>query len=405
MEDTIRYQCHVVHDLALDREFTGFRRIVHLRLIILRVLICLLLGYYTSVFTTGWYLFIFALFFIAVEIYNFVSLLSGKRFYKRIQVSNQGKPYDHIISFKDGEICIEESSSGNVKNFSYDHLRYVNETKNLLILILTTGICILVDKRTLTGGSKEDFVAFLKERCPKFKGNASKCTVRKIITAIYAALLIVVLFVGLFRIPQVIDLTDRLSGRIPYTATCAEIVQELEDLDITGFDAFLIEDCESYYSEYPSYFNNRDYKLPDLLEAVGTGYFHEDSIVWHPSDSGVFYYDTDLEYPHKPYSYLVKGIATLDPALNFRSVQEVKGDQMITVSFSWEGKQYSLTAPNRDGVFSTDVLRQLNTIIKEQSAGKQLYYAFDYEGGILLFYRDAQWAERFQHKTGMVLYD
>lgn len=405
MEEAIRYQCHVVHDLALDREFTVFRRIVHLRMIVLRLWVCLLLGYCTSIYTSGWYLFIFAVFFIVVEIFNLISLCSSKRFHKRIQVSNQGKPYDHIISFTDGEIRTEECSSGNVKNFSYDHLRYVNETKNLLILILTTGICILVDKRTLTGGNKDDFVAFLKERCPEFKGNASKCTVRKIITAIYAVVLIVILFIGIFRIPQVIDLTDRLRGRIPYTATCAEIVQELEDLGITAFDPFLIEDCESYYSKYPSYFNNRDYKLPDLLEAVGTGYFYEDSTVWHPSDSGVFYYDTDLEYPHKPYSYLVKGIATLDPALNFRSVQEVKGDQMITVSFLWEGKQYSLTAPNMDGDFSTDVLRQLNTIIKEKSAGKQLYYAFDYDGGILLFYRDAQWAERFQHKTGMILND
>lgn len=404
MEESIHYQCQIVHSLEVDREFTGFNRAVHMRQIILRVLICLLLICISRIYTSGWMLFFYAAFFIAIDIWNTVSLRKGSRYYKQIQVMNHGKPYEHTIFFADGEIHTVESSSGNVQRFSYDHLHSVHETKNLLILVFDGGICLLVDKNTLTGGSKEEFIAFLKGCCPNFKGKASKCTFRRIITAVYAVVLVVVLFIGLFRIPQMIDLTDRLIGRIPYTATCDEIVQELEDLGITGFDRRLIYDCESYYSEYSATINNREYKIPDLLEAVGSGYYHEDSTVWHHSDSGVFYYGMDYQFVSKPYTYLLKGIATLDQELDFQSIQEVRGERFITISFSWKGQRHILTAPNLYGVFSTDVLIQLNAIIKEQGMEKQVYYAVDNENGMLFFYRDAQWAKDFQHKTGMMLY-
>jgi hypothetical protein len=216
-------------------------------------------------------------------------------------------------------------------------------------------------------------------------------------------MLVVFFFIGLFRIPQVINLTDRLMGRIPYTASCTEIVRELEGLGITGFDDPLPQDYEYYFSTLSSHYNNRNYKIPKLLEAVGYGYFYEEGTVWHPNESGVFYFSTDVEYVSDPYTYLLKGIASLDPELNFRSITESYEGGIITVTFRYKEKTYTITEPLTDGIYFSNVLGQLDRIIAQEQTGKHLYYTPAVSDGILIFYRDAQWAKDFQYKTGLFL--
>ena len=87
--------------------------------------------------------------------------------YKRMVESHNGKEpsldiilTDNLIIGKDGK---------NKSEYSYDAVRRVVETNNLVILVLKYKLGITLDKRNLTGGNVKDLEKFLLKKCPNVK--------------------------------------------------------------------------------------------------------------------------------------------------------------------------------------------------------------------------------------------
>ena len=111
------------------------------------------------------------------------------------------------------------------------------------------------------------------------------------------------------------------------------------------------------------------------------------------------------------YTDFLLGVSSLDKEeLDFQNLTEdtsqvnwEEGPGKRTVSFTWNGKSYSLEAEMHNDWFDAGVANELGKIIKENSKDKQLFFADDGYQECIVFYRDKEWADNFQKETGLVL--
>ncbi len=87
--------------------------------------------------------------------------------YKRMIESHNGKEVSLDILLKDELIMGKDGK--NKFEYSYDSIKKIVETKNLIILVLKYRLGITIDKRSLTGGSLSELKNFLLKKCLKVK--------------------------------------------------------------------------------------------------------------------------------------------------------------------------------------------------------------------------------------------
>jgi hypothetical protein len=110
------------------------------------------------------------------------------------------------------------------------------------------------------------------------------------------------------------------------------------------------------------------------------------------------------------YTNFLEGVSSLDRELNFENIKEytqhkdhMNNARIRTITFDWKDKNYILQGNVYSDWFDFQVAEDLNDIIKNSNTGRQLYFTPDGGQGVLVFYRDAQWAMEFQRKTGIEL--
>jgi hypothetical protein len=411
MEEKVFFQSISVHDLAADREFLRYARLTNVRQIVLHLIACVLLCifvWFTSVLGNGWALILYCGIFITSHFITWLQLRKGSARYQQSIVLNHGVPITNIISCTDTCIRSVNPNTRNSHTYDYHHVLRISETKYFLILVCKANLCVVVDKHNLTGGTIEEFIGFLQSRCPNLNKKIHRDTAAKIFAILYAAVLAVVLLIGISRLPLFADLSARISGRISDSASYTEIAAELEELGITGIDDDLIETLEQYDNGY--YFNAAYYKTLNLLSWVGVGEYDEEGRNWSPSRNGVYWFDAevfDIEYM---YTNFLEGVSSLDRELNFENIKEytqhkdhMNNARIRTITFDWKDKNYILQGNVYSDWFDFQVAEDLNDIIKNSNTGRQLYFTPDGGQGVLIFYRDAQWAMEFQRKTGIEL--
>ena len=92
----------------------------------------------------------------------------GKREYKRMAATNNGEPIQTAVTVEE-DIHAQDLDHGTSLHFAFEQVKLIGETKNLLIIMMENNQGVLVDKRSLSGGSAEELMAVLFERCTKLK--------------------------------------------------------------------------------------------------------------------------------------------------------------------------------------------------------------------------------------------
>lgn len=115
------------------------------------------------------------LFVIFVIVYKIMG--RSKTWYKRSKYLNNNEEIVTTVTINEEKIILS-SSNGNMSNYSFDKIVDIVETKNLLILKLKYNMGIILDKKELTDGKKEEILEYLFSVCKNVK--AKKATNAKI---------------------------------------------------------------------------------------------------------------------------------------------------------------------------------------------------------------------------------
>ena len=121
--------------------------------------------------------------------------------YKRMIESHNGKEVELDIILTDDNIIGKDGK--NKSEYSYDSIKRIVETNNLIILGLRYRLGITIDKRNLSGGNTRDLEKFLLKKCSKVK----KIEQAKKFDRQYFELLLTMSFV-LFVVSQIFYIND-----------------------------------------------------------------------------------------------------------------------------------------------------------------------------------------------------
>ena len=92
----------------------------------------------------------------------------NKTSYKISKDLNNGTDV-HINVEINNEKIIMTSDNGNISNYTFNQIISLIETKNFVILKLKHNLGIIIDKTSLTGGTKEDLIHHLLSVCENIK--------------------------------------------------------------------------------------------------------------------------------------------------------------------------------------------------------------------------------------------
>ena len=71
------------------------------------------------------------------------------------------------VSFDEEQIHVHNLQSKAENNISYDLIKRAVETRHLYLIILEEQMAVLVNKEGFTTGAPEDFIKFLRQKCPE----------------------------------------------------------------------------------------------------------------------------------------------------------------------------------------------------------------------------------------------
>ena len=415
MEENILFKSHLIQDLPTHREFNrGFSQNTLIRIICLVwVIFCTLymLTAMDTLYAVYVYLGVLVLWGVIAMIGWLVNR-KGNIHYKRALSANFGQPPSQDFHFTDTAILSVKDGQPLPGGILYDQVKRVVETKNLLLLILPYRQAVIVSKANLEGGTQKEFLDFLRGKCPRWKrGKVAAGRLCRVLNWVWGITIAITAIVAICNFPG-IEVSKRLDGAAINTMSYEQVAEKLEPLGITGFDESMFGELDYYYSEY---YTGLDYgyfhKSADLLAWVGMGDYDGDSGVWTPSSNGVFSPDYEPWIQETMYTDFLRGLDAMDPdTLEITDITEDTAGLdpkdwrgVITLSFTLDGDPHQLRLNSPGPWLDETAMMQIADIINTLDENKQLYFADDEGSGLLIFYRDAAWAEEFTRITGMHL--
>ena len=290
------------------------------------------------------------------------------------------------------------------------------ETDNLFILIIEYKQGLIIDKRTLEGGSRQDFISFIFANCPNLKKKKVRTDKPvKVRSALIIILLIIGLLVSVFTMlrgddyPWYYDVTvGRYNDR-----SFGEIADALESVGITGITDELVEMMEMEWSIYND--NPEEYidKTLLLLSCVGYGEYDYDTWEWTPSESGVYCFDMEMFNLETAYSDFLRGVSAASGGqLQFNNIIEDlsgvdwdNGTGSRSVTFDFGGCTHTIKTEEMNDWFDLTFADKVTDIIMEYHGSGRLWFTSDGYQEIFVFYGDGNWVEKFEQGTGCRLYD
>ena len=89
--------------------------------------------------------------------------------YKKIVSQNNGVPVTNKVTIDETGIHSANINTNHKKDYLFEQILSITETKNLLILKMEHPLALILDKNNLKGGSKEEVIEFLFEKCKNIK--------------------------------------------------------------------------------------------------------------------------------------------------------------------------------------------------------------------------------------------
>lgn len=343
--------------------------------------------------------------------------------YKRLVSNNNGQVPRNHITIAEGKIHARNLDNGNTLCFDFDKVRKIGETKNLIVILLDLQQGLMLDKRTLSGGTLEELRNHLLTNCPKLKkrkvqtGNGYHIR-HKIVVALF------ILCVVLSLIQWISG--GKAFGRYGYNPyeenygasenwrnemTYAEIAVNLESLGIEGITDEMVNLLQKEWDDSPEEYRMYVDKTANLLTVLGSGTHDPETWEWSPTSTDVYAFDMEFLNVDTMYTEFLQGVASLGEGdLDFTDIEENldkvdwdNGTGSRSVKFMWRGANSYLGAEMMNDWFDFSFADNLNEMIAAQCDGKQLYFGNDGYQMVFVFYCDAEWAESFEAATGMKL--
>ena len=416
MEEAKHFQSEMKYDLPTYREFQKLNVQAHLRntIMYLIVTLCLLflifmLRYAANPVT----LLLLSLLWLGVHLHQWHRIRSGGVEYKRMLRSNNGLPPEIRVIVDDSCIKTLNLNSSQEVTTPFTALRFLMESKNLLVLVDDLKMCHPVDKRNLEGGSAEELTAYLKQNCPKLKKRIRKGLLGRIAAYLCVAISVLALLVSLAHL---LKIPEKLSGQLHNGMTYQQMAQELENLDIhisrQTIQEMVAYDAE-YAMEYGDYYkhNPQASKVLDMLYWEGAGIYDSETGLWTPSSSGIYWFDMEVFDVSRMYTDFLMGVDAMDEALTFSGITEdyssvnwETGTGIATVSFDYCGKTYHINASFDQDWFDPLVLTHVARILDQDTAPEKLWFTYDGQA-LFLYYGTPEQAEILAKKTGTIWLD
>ena len=408
MEENKEISSEVIYDLPCHKELIKLSIQTHILNIILWafLLICniYIVANADHVRIAKLFLLLSA-YFAVVRIVSYCKNRDGGKPYKRSLYQNNGNIPHNTITLGETSITTRNHDTGNHLYTSYSDIRFLAESKNLLALITNLKMVHIIDKNTLTGGSREDVIALLRQKCPKLKSRIRTGILGRILNI----LLCIVLVIGvLWSSAVLLQIPQRLSGQLTNDLSYREIAAEFSEIGIIISDQAMLESEEydrEYAQEYGDYYrkNPDANKAFDLLCWEGWGIYDEQTWDWTPSTSGVYWFDMEVYRLNSIYSDFLFGIDSMNENLSFTGISEDyshanmdSGSGTVNFSFVYEGQIYSLTAEFAGDWFDMNILYEVGAILAADRNYEDLWYAFDDGQGILLYYGTAEQVQKLE---------
>lgn len=423
MEERSRFQAETAYDLANYKEFTAGYRYTAIGPLLLKLIPLVLTVYLLSLFPllrdvaffAKWLLLLCGSYLIGELIGRFITR-NGDVNYKRTIMTNGGTPPVNKMRFEENAIICINAANGNTVNYSYDQTKWLFETENLLVAVMKLRLCLMIDKRTVTGGSLSEFKEFLLSKSVNIKRKKfRRCTFGKWLHRIQIAVTVLCMLFALANLPG-IALFDRFSGKLPNSMSYQEIAAELAGLgiqisdqaiaEVEEFDAnYLKENGIAFYEDHPA-----ASKAMDLVCWEATGFYDEETWEWTPSTSGLYWFDTEVWNEAAIYTDFFTGLSCMHRELSFTNVSEDfsgadtdAGTGTIVVSFTLNGTPHQLEAEYCYDWFDVNFLRQIGVLLSEDDSENALYYFFDGQA-ILLYYGTEETANALEDMTGLLFF-
>lgn len=422
MEENIRFQSEVRYDLATYKEFDKINTWTLPSSIFYGILYLVCMTYLLSALEYSFSakkILIVSLFSLGVVVFSWLRNRDGGIQYKRMLRSNNDQVPHYLITIDENAVTLKNLYSEKETPYSFTDMRCIMESARLLVLVDDLKTAYVIDKTTLTGGSRDALVCFLRKQCPKLKKRIRKGGLGRILwylMRIFPILMLLASLAVLLHIPE------KLSGQIAGNMSYEEIAEELRPLGIE-ISPEAIQELNQYYEE------NRLDILSDgttmalnLLCWEGQGrfekhVFYQEGPVeaydwdWTPSTSGVYWFDLEFIEFGDAYTKFLKGISAMDSSLSFTNVAEdysnasiLDGQGKIGFSFDYLGNHHELVAEFNHDWFDGAMLYEVGKILNRDEDPKNLWYFCDGQG-VLLYYGTEEEAEALERKTGLIFLD
>ena len=411
-ENSVRFTSDITLDLPLFQEYRRLfvdssRKNAVVRLVQLYCALVFILFMDKNAYTVGFL--IFTAFFILAEWRTHRKNKDGGLVYKQMLHQADGNIPHNIVSFLEDGILFHNPHTANDVVERYESIRELRESRNLLLLISDLELYRVIDKRTLTGGTSQELIGFLRKKCPQLKRRISTGAmgrfVRRTLWVVIAAGLV-------WCLANTLQIPERLAGQLTNHMPAREMADEFSALDIAisdrALDQILLWESDDT-SLFPRYHGNS--KALDMLICEGMGKYNYDTWHWEPSTSGVYWFDLEVMNITSMYTLFLTGVDAMDEELTFSNITEdhsradpESGKGIVTVSFDYLDQTYTINAQYNYDWFDTDVLREVATILNSDEDPRDLWYTFDGQG-VLLYYGTWMEARTLEGKTGLSFLD
>lgn len=396
-------------DLPLFREFLNLSIDIYRRNTVIMLLMSVLILHCIANMSSPFYIPAFAFLAISFPLSHWLrrrKYRDGGIAYKQLLFQHEGNTPHQVALFQEDQLVFQNLITGTERKTPYTHYVQLWESRNLLVLILDVNMYQLVDKRTLTSGTSQELISFLREKCPNLKkrvatGGLGRFARRLLWTLM--AIGAVVALLNIFHVP------DKLAGKITDDLTYEEMSQALSEVGIT-ISADVISELQTYegqsisYGAYP--------KVLELLTFEGAGQYDWVTWEWTPSRSGVYWFDLEVVNLESIYSDFLRGVDAMDESLSFSNIAEdysgvdlEAGMGKVSFSFDYLGQRHQLEAQYDYDWFDTDMVYALGRILAADDDPQDLWMTPDGGQGLLLYYGTEEEAKALSTKTGLTFFD
>lgn len=362
-----------------------------------------------------------AIIMLVIFILSKIMLRGGGLQYKRMVSNNNGQVVRNQLTITAAGLHAVNPDTGNQATYKLDRILSIAETDNLFVLLIEYKQGLIIDKRTLEGGSREEFIDFLMVNCPNLKKRKIHSGLQ---TKVFSAIIIILLIIGLL-----VSASTMIAGNDdPWyyevgvgqynDRSFGEIAEVLTGLGFTGIDDEIVKSLDENwyrydYSEDGEPWDSEQYidKTLMMLSAIGWGEYDYDSWAWTPSDSGVYCFDMEVFDIECAYTDFLRGVSAASCGhLQFDNVVEdlsgvnwESGSGTRKVTFDFGGQTYTVNVNEDYDWFDLSFADKINDIIMEYGSGR-LWFTSNGWQEIFVFYGDEAWANEFEEKTGCLLY-